>query len=107
MKMMLKAFVAALVFCLVPCTWSAAQDTGVDLYKSKCVTCHGPDGKGETMMGKKFGIKDLASAEVQGKSDSDLKGVISGGKDKMPAYKDKLSSDQIDSLVKYIRTLKK
>jgi len=54
-----------------------------------------------------LGLKDFASADVQGKSDADLKGVISDGKDKMPSYKGKLSDDQISSLVKYIRSLKK
>jgi mono/diheme cytochrome c family protein len=69
--------------------------------------CHGPDGKGETAMGKKFGLKDLGSADVQGKSDADLNGIITNGKDKMPAYKGKLTSEQIEEVVKFIRTLKK
>ena len=107
MKMMCKGLLAVLAFALVFCTWSAAQDMGGDLYKSKCAACHGPDGKGDTNMGKKLGLKDFASADVQGKSDADLKGVISDGKDKMPSYKGKLSDDQISSLVKYIRSLKK
>ena len=107
MKIMWKTLLAVLVFAIVFCTWSAAQDMGGDLFKGKCVACHGPDGKGETTMGKKLGLKDLGSADVQGKSDADLKGTISGGKDKMPAYKDKLSDDQINSLVKFIRTLKR
>jgi len=82
---------------------SFAADEGTDLFKSKCAMCHGPDGAGKTMMGEKLKIPDLHSADVQKKSDADLKTVITKGKDKMPAYEAKLSKEQIDKLVGYIR----
>jgi len=84
-----------------------AADSGADLYKTKCAMCHGPDGKGETAMGKRLGTKDLGSADVQKQSDGDLTTVITKGKGKMPAYEGKLTGDQIQELVKFIRTLKK
>ena len=80
---------------------------GADLFKAKCAMCHGADGSGNTAMGKKFGIKDLSSADVQKASDADMTQIISKGKEKMPAYEGKLTKDQINELVKYIRTLKK
>jgi len=82
---------------------SFAADEAADLYKSKCAMCHGPDGKG-----KMAGTKDLGSAEVQKMSDAELTAVLTDGKPpKMPAYKGKLSDDQIKSLVKYVRSFKK
>jgi len=86
-----------------------AADSGADLYKTKCAMCHGPDGKGETAMGKRLGTKDLGSADVQKQSDGDLTTVITKGKGKgkMPGYEGKLTGDQIQELVKFIRTLKK
>jgi len=82
---------------------SFAADEAADLYKSKCAMCHGPDGKG-----KMAGTKDLSSAEVQKLSDAELAATLTNGKPpKMPAYKGKLTDDQIKSLVKYVRTLKK
>ena len=82
---------------------SFAADTAADVYKSKCAMCHGPDGKG-----KMAGTKDLASADVQKASDADLNATITNGKlPKMPAFKGKLTDDQIKDLVKYIRSLKK
>jgi mono/diheme cytochrome c family protein len=39
-------------------------------------------------------------------SDAELASVTSDGKNKMPAYKGKLSGDQINALVKYVRGLK-
>lgn len=40
-------------------------------------------------------------------SDKELAATISGGKNKMPAYKGKLTDAQINEVVKHIRTLKK
>lgn len=88
-------------------TTKALAAGGEDLFKSKCAMCHGADGSGNTMMGKKYNIKDLRSEEVQKMTDAQLEEIITKGKDKMPAYEGKLTKDQISDLVKYIRTLKK
>ena len=81
-------------------------DDGAALYKSKCAMCHGPDGKGDTAMGKTMKVKDLASADVQKQSDADITTIIEKGKKPMPGYEGKLTKDQIDGLVKYVRSLK-
>ena len=77
-------------------------------YKSKCASCHGADGKAETDQAKKMGVKPFA--ESASKSEADLKKAISDGtksdKGEMEGYKDKLSAEEIDNLVKYVRTLK-
>ncbi|HSB76798.1 MAG TPA: cytochrome c [Terriglobales bacterium] len=96
-----------LALALMFSTSAFAADSGADLFKTKCAACHGPDGKGETAMGKRLGIKDLGSADVQKQSDADLATAISKGKGKMPGYEGKLTGDQIQELVKFIRTLKK
>lgn len=74
------------------------------LYKSKCAMCHGPDGRGDTTMGKKLAIRSLASADVQKQSDADLLRVITDGKGKMPAYGTKLDAAKIQALVAHLRT---
>jgi mono/diheme cytochrome c family protein len=58
-------------------------------------------------MGKNLKIRDLGSADVQKQSDAELDAIISKGKGKMPAYDGKLTKEQINELVKHIRTLKK
>jgi mono/diheme cytochrome c family protein len=85
-----------------------AQD-GPTLYKTKCAVCHAADGSGSTSMGKSMGVKDLRSDEVQKQTDAQLNAAITNGMagGKMPAYKGKLTDDQITELVKFIRTLKK
>jgi cytochrome c6 len=90
-------------------SWSmplAAQDAAT-IYKTKCSACHGPDGKGDTAMGKKLGVKDLASPEVQKQSDDELADIVNDGKNKMPAYKKSLKSEQVKDLVALIRTFGK
>jgi mono/diheme cytochrome c family protein len=84
-----------------------AQTGGEALYKSKCVACHGADGKGETAVGKANKVRDLGSADVQKQSDDELAAIVGNGKGKMPAYGKSLKADQIKDLVAYIRSLKK
>lgn len=84
-----------------------SQTGGEALYKTKCAACHGADGKGETTVGKANKIRDLASPDVQKQSDADLTGVISNGKNKMPAYGKSLKPDQVKDLVAFVRSLGK
>ena len=80
---------------------------GETLFKGKCAMCHGPDGKGQTAMGKMMKLKDLGSAEIQKKTDKELSDIISKGKSPMPSFEGKLKKAQIDELVAYIRELGK
>jgi mono/diheme cytochrome c family protein len=100
------AFVAVSLLALLFSTYTFA-DSGADIYKMKCSACHGLNGAGETMLGKNLKLRSLASAEVQNQSDDDLARIISKGKNKMPSYDRKLSKDQIEDVVKYIRSLRK
>jgi mono/diheme cytochrome c family protein len=105
MKNLPKVIIVFLSLAVVFTTWSFA-DGGADTFKAKCAICHGPDGKGQTAMGKTLNLRDLGSADVQGQSDADLTNIITNGKGKMPKYDGKLTKDQISDVVKYIRTLK-
>jgi cytochrome c6 len=80
---------------------------GETLFKAKCAMCHGPDGSGKTMMGERLKIPDLRSEEVQKRTDAQLKEIITNGKAKMPAYKGKVTPEQVDQLVTEIRELGK
>jgi mono/diheme cytochrome c family protein len=78
-----------------------------------CAQCHGPDGTANTPMGKKLNAKNLTDAKVQsGFTDAQAAtaikdGVKENGKVAMKAFGDKLSDDEVQALVKYVRTLKK
>jgi len=79
---------------------------GAALFKSKCAACHGPDGKGETPVGKTLKVTPLGGADVQKMTDADLEKAISDGKGKMPAFKGKLAADELKAVVAFVRTLK-
>jgi cytochrome c6 len=80
---------------------------GAGDFKAKCAMCHGADGSGTTATGKALKLRDLGSSYVQSQSDAQLTEIVSNGKNKMPAYKGKLTDDQIKGLVAYIRGLAK
>jgi cytochrome c553 len=89
----------------------AADDAAAELWTAKCKSCHGADGRAETKVGKKESIVDMSQPAWQkAETDADIREYIAEGSPKnkkMRPYKDKLSPEQIDSLVAYIRTLKK
>jgi mono/diheme cytochrome c family protein len=104
-KLVKKMTLGALVLGLAVPTMSFAADSGADVFKQKCAMCHGENGAGK---GK---VPALGSADVQKKSDTELKETIEKGtktgNGMMPAYGSKLAADQVDGLVKYVRSLKK
>lgn len=106
MKLRLIRTLAIVVSVLFLAVASARAEDTAALYKAKCAACHGPDGKGDTVAGKKLGVKDFHSPEVAKMSDAELFDITKKGKDKMPAYDKKLTDDQIKDLIKYIRELK-
>lgn len=80
-----------------------AQSGGADTFKAKCAGCHGPDGKKEMPA---MGVKPLTGPDVQKMSVAELTAAITNGKGKMPAYKGKLTDEQIKAVAEYVKTLK-
>lgn len=74
---------------------------GKTVYDAKCKICHKADGSGMPVMK----MRALGSAEVQAKSDDELKKDITAGNGKMKAIV--VTDPQAADLVAYIRTLKK
>ena len=103
----------ALMLSLSLATAASAEEepTTAELWTAKCKSCHGPDGKAQTQMGKKEAVVDMSQpAWQQSQTDEDIRKAIAEGSPrnkKMKAYKDKLTPQQIDALVAYIRAMKK
>jgi mono/diheme cytochrome c family protein len=77
-------------------------------YAKQCASCHGKDGRAKTIKGKLKHARNLADAEWQEKvSDERIFNSIMNGKEKMPAFGKKLSQEQIEALVAYVRAFKK
>jgi mono/diheme cytochrome c family protein len=78
------------------------------LYAKNCASCHGRDGGAKTLKARLNHARKLSDAEWQNRvSDERIFNSILNGKSKMPAYAKKLSEQEIDSLVTYVRGLKK
>ncbi len=103
-KLVLPA-VASMALVLAPSLFG--QETGEAVFKRNCAGCHGADGSGQTAMGRTFKLQDLRSAAVQKMTDAQLAELVSKGKGKMPAYEKRLSHEQIQSVVGYLRELAK
>jgi cytochrome c553 len=96
----------------VACVTVHAADAK-ETWEKSCAKCHGADGKGQTKMGQKLGVKDYTDAKVQAemKDEEAFKAIKEGVKDKegktvmKPA--EGLNDDEIKALVQHIRSFKK
>jgi cytochrome c553 len=108
---MKKILVLAIMLGFAAALNASAADAKAN-WDSLCAKCHGADGKGQTKIGAKLGVKDFTDAKVQAalKDDAAFKAIKEGlqsddGKTLMkPA--DTLSDDEIKALVAYVRSLK-
>jgi mono/diheme cytochrome c family protein len=115
MKFAVTGFVTAACVFGVMAGGALAQD-GKAIYAKDCAKCHGDAGAGDGAMGQKLkdkpsdwtkgggGLKDLDDAKI---AESIKKGGAAVGKSRaMPAYP-KLSDAEVQSVVAYVKTLKK
>jgi Cu/Ag efflux protein CusF len=77
----------------------AKQINASEIYKANCAKCHGENGEG--IKGK--GISFLKGHALHHPEEDFIKQVENGEENKMPAFKDKLSEDEIAAVVKYVR----
>jgi mono/diheme cytochrome c family protein len=73
------------------------------------MTCHKDSGKGGkiTVEGRALNPDDITTAKMKAKPDEKFYGYIADGfpDDGMPAFKDKLKKEEIEAIIKHIRTL--
>ena len=112
MKLMKRALLVACLI-LAGTTLIRAEDIK-ESWEKDCRKCHGPDGKGDTKMGKKVEVKDYTDPAVQAamKDPEMIKAIKEGikdkaGKERMKAYGETYNDEQIKALVTYVRAFKK
>jgi mono/diheme cytochrome c family protein len=79
-----------------------ASLTSNPVYTKDCAKCHG-----KTAEGRHFGGPTLISEKAAAMSADDLHNIIANGKGHMPKFAGKLSSDEINALVKQIQAANK
>jgi mono/diheme cytochrome c family protein len=81
-----------------------------ELFVKNCAVCHSADGTAQTSVAKKLGVKDLSQSKL---SDAQIIQQISEGRresqsvTKMPAFKERLSRGEIESLVPVVKEFRK
>jgi len=77
-----------------------------ELFIKNCASCHGKDGKAESSIAKKLGVKDLSRSKL---TDAQIEQQIQEGRPadqnsaKMPAFKDRLTAEEIKSLIPVVK----
>lgn len=108
------ALAAALGFSLNAQAAGAVDKKIERVWKAKCASCHGADGKGATEQGQKMKVGDYTKADWQkGITDAKIKEAIikgvklekDGVKKEMDPFEADLKPDQVDGLVAFIRAI--
>jgi mono/diheme cytochrome c family protein len=75
------------------------------IFKKSCEGCHREDGTGglKEVDGKKLKVPNLREGHALNHPDDDFIKQITKGGDGMPAFKDKLTPEQMNELVRFIR----
>ena len=74
-------------------------------FAKHCVACHGAQGEGgvKTVDEKKLKVPSFSTGHALKHTDEDFVEQIVKGGDGMPEFKDKLSPDEINLLVRFVR----
>ncbi len=100
---------------LLGATAAGAEETkpaspAKELFVKNCAVCHSADGTAQTAAAKKLGVKDLSQSKL---TDSQIIQQISEGRQenqsatKMPAFKERLTRPEIESLVPVLKEFRK
>jgi cytochrome c553 len=109
----IRSFAAgAALFALAAAAAHAAEAN--DNWAKNCAACHGSDGAGHTKAGRMAQVKNMTDAAYQKTftDDQAAKQIKEGlkdatGKEKMKAFADKFSDDEVKALVAYVRSFQK
>ena len=111
MKLLATTLLAGAALALAGTASAATAQENWDLH---CAKCHAADGSGSTKIGQKLKLKDYSKAENQALfTDAQALAAVrdgvkdAAGKMTMNPYSEKLSAEEMQALVPFVRTLKK
>ena len=91
----------------------ASAEVGRDVYRTRCVLCHGVEGLGDGKMAKIIKEPPPFNLTVSRVPDEYLRMIIGGGgsevgrSERMPPWRDELTAEQMGSVILYIKTLRR
>lgn len=76
-----------------------------EIYAKNCEGCHGPNAEGglAKVNNKQIKVPSLKAEHAIKHTDEQLTKMITNGEEEMPSFKDKLSQQEINLMVRYIR----
>lgn len=77
-----------------------------DIYAASCAACHGSDGRARTAKGKRAGATDLTRVDWNTDETRCIR-IITNGKGQMPAFKGKLTPQEIREVFGYVLGFRK
>jgi len=85
---------------------SSQLQRGREVYTANCRRCHGEDGAGHTRLAETVEPPDMTDPAWQrGRSTSRMIASVTNGRGQMPAFRKRLSRQEIAAAVAYVRTL--
>jgi mono/diheme cytochrome c family protein len=79
---------------------------GAELFRSNCATCHGREGKGGGPSAEpRHPPADLTDPRVAAQPEGVLFYKVWNGKTPMPAFKSRMTANEVWTVVAYVRTL--
>ena len=110
-KVKITAVLVFIVFAVFACSKGSSQRKEFNITESKsyeasmfrqnCAICHGQEANGKEMEDKI--IPSLRYGEAATKSEEEIYQQIKFGKLPMPAFKDQLTEEEIQKMVKFVR----
>jgi cbb3-type cytochrome c oxidase subunit III len=87
---------------------ASQAERGRAVYEAKCARCHGSDGAGRTRMAEIVEPPDMTDPAWQRqRSNARMIASVTNGLGQMPAFKKKLTRQEIAAAVAYVRTLRR
>ncbi len=74
----------------------AANATAPQIFQQKCQNCHGDKGQG---------ARGPAFTKAAMKDSAELRQIIHDGHEKMPAFGNQMTGEQLDGIVAYVKQL--
>jgi mono/diheme cytochrome c family protein len=81
----------------------ADENEGEKIYKARCKVCHGEDGVPKSFAEESAAFNDQAWKD--GTSLEEIEKVVAEGRKRMPAFRNKLTPEQIKAVSAYVKTL--
>ena len=87
---------------------ASQAERGRAVYEAKCARCHGADGAGRTRMAEIVEPPDMSDPAWQRRrGTARMVASVTNGLGQMPAFKKKLTRQEIAAAVAHVRTLKR